>query len=72
MCKIKTCGFCLELLQFMPSCYCGNNVTCHLYSVVEILWILWRLMFFKVLFWYLGQFLVSALVFASFFHHSCA
>ena len=43
MWKIETCCCCLELLQFVSSCYSGNNRLCCLYLMVEVLSVGWLL-----------------------------
>ena len=50
----------------MPSCYSGNNRTCCLYSVVEVLWIGWLFVSW-VSFGCLRLHVAKALVFTTFF-----
>ena len=43
ICKIEACLFCWELFQLVSSCYSGDNGSCRLYSMGEVLWIGWLL-----------------------------
>ena len=61
MFKIEACRFCW-VFQFASSCYSDNNGSCHLYSMVKVLWIGWLLVSW-ISFWCLHLRLAKVLVF---------